>query len=158
MTKPNSVEISFKDKSKFEEIKNPISEKKYAGRYHYEDCPFPTVDQGVCNCPDGLKPTPNTKKQDWEIKFSDEFPWLLLPTNEVRQATQGEKKTLGGLALSQGYIVVTDSVIERIKELLTTQESQLREELTKKVLSNEKSKYYDTYTVTDVLKIIQKGG
>ena len=56
MTKPNSVEISFKDKSKFEEIKNPVSEKKYAGRYHYEDCPFPTVDQGVCNCPDGLKP------------------------------------------------------------------------------------------------------
>lgn len=33
---------------------------EHAGKTHYLDCPFPTVDWGVCNCPKKLEPNPTS--------------------------------------------------------------------------------------------------
>ena len=52
---------------------------KYAGSFHFKDCASIAYDQGVCNCPDDLKPPTkphSNRPEGWRVRFDDEFVYI----------------------------------------------------------------------------------
>ena len=131
---------------------------KFAGKYHYSDCKFPTEDQAVCNCPNNLKPNkdmttpkenlskkriPNCQECQFENgEHSQECSHYVEP--EMPKLEDWEKEFIcwfnlidgeanGGLSDEEwtkkyGDKALKDLLIKKIRQLLATEEDRIRKD------------------------------